>query len=137
MTLKLNRLVWVIVLVILVAIPVYAQESGAQGKSVVRAINSVTPLAETVGRYEKFEIEVDLDADFDNPYDPADIRLDAQFTAPSGKIVTVPGFYYRDFNLELTDTQPDYDRDRRVVLARAFYAGRSRGMVVSDQGDHP
>lgn len=104
MTSKLNRAGWVTVLMILLAaIPVYAQDSGANQKSVVRAINGVVPLVETVGRYEKFEVKVDLDADFNNPYDPDDIRLDAQFTAPSGKSATVPGFYYRDFSLELTD----------------------------------
>lgn len=105
MTRKLSRVGWVIILAMLAAVlPARAQDSGGKGTSMVRAITSVVPLAGTVGRYEKFEVKVSLDADFTNPYDPDDIRLDAQFTAPSGKNVTVPGFYYRDFKLELTDT---------------------------------
>jgi hypothetical protein len=68
----------------------------------VRGITAVIPLSESVGKYEKFEAVVDLDADFTNPYDPNDIRLDARFTSPSGKNVTIPGFYYQDFELDLS-----------------------------------
>ena len=63
------------------------------------------PLAESVGTYEKFEVVVELDADFINPYDPTELRLDARFTSPSGQSVTVPGFYYRDFELDLSGTR--------------------------------
>lgn len=79
-----------------------SHQSAAQGISVVRSIKNVTPLAENVGRYEKFEIVVELDATFDNPYDPDQIRLDAEFTGPSGQVMTVPGFYYQEFEQELT-----------------------------------
>jgi len=68
---------------------------------VVRGITAVVPRTDSVGRYEKFEVEVTLDADYSNPYDPTDIRLDARFTSPSGRSVIVPGFYYQDFEMDL------------------------------------
>lgn len=57
------------------------------------AIRGVTPDAETVSRYERLELTVDLGATFDNPYDPDDVALDAVFTAPSGREITAPGFF--------------------------------------------
>lgn len=70
----------------------------------------MVPLSDSVGKYEKFEIVVDLDADFTNPYDPTEIRLDARFTSPSGKSITVPGFYYQDFEIDLSG-----GRDRLIT----------------------
>jgi hypothetical protein len=75
----------------------------------VRAITSVEPLAESVGRYEKFEVAIQLDADFNNPYDPRDIQVDATFTAPSGDTITVPGFYYRAFEVSDSQTLTELD----------------------------
>jgi hypothetical protein len=56
-------------------------------------ILSVQPVAKTVGLYEKFELCIDLDAGFTNPFDPEQIDVQAEFTAPSGKVWTVWGFY--------------------------------------------
>src|SRR5687768_5742656 len=64
-------------------------------------IKQITPSAETLGSYEKFELTINLDAAFKNPYDPEDIKLDGQFTSPSGQAVTVPGFYYHDFDFQI------------------------------------
>jgi len=46
-----------------------------------------------VARYEKLELIVDLQATFQNPYDPDQIDLTAEFTAPSGKVWKIWGFY--------------------------------------------
>jgi hypothetical protein len=32
-----------------------------------------------------------------NPFDPDSIRLDVAFTLPSGRIVTVPAFWYQGY----------------------------------------
>lgn len=58
------------------------------------AINSVWPTTPTtVGLYEKFEVRIDLDATYSNPYDPQQVDLWAEFTAPSGKTWKIWGFY--------------------------------------------
>lgn len=46
-----------------------------------------------VPRYEKLELRVDLRATFQNPYDPDEVDLWAEFTAPSGKAWRIWGFY--------------------------------------------
>ena len=48
------------------------------------AVVSVEANAEQVGLYEKVELRLDLDASFTNPFDPDQIDLCAEFTAPSG-----------------------------------------------------
>jgi hypothetical protein len=57
-------------------------------------IHSVWPTTPgTVGLYEKFEVRVNLDATYTNPFDPNELDLWAEFTAPSGKTWRVWGFY--------------------------------------------
>jgi hypothetical protein len=48
---------------------------------------------DAVGQYEKFELLIDLRATFENPYDADEIDLWAEFTAPSGKVWKIWGFY--------------------------------------------
>jgi hypothetical protein len=47
--------------------------------------------------YGKLELTLDLDATFDNPFDPADIDVMATFTGPQGRAVQVPGFFYQGY----------------------------------------
>jgi hypothetical protein len=51
------------------------------------------PPAAEVKLYEKFELQIDLRATFRNPYDPDEVDLWAEFTAPSGKVYKIWGFY--------------------------------------------
>jgi hypothetical protein len=46
-----------------------------------------------VGRYEKLELRIEMDAVYRNPYDPDEIDLWAEFTAPSGRVWKIWGFY--------------------------------------------
>ena len=46
-----------------------------------------------MGLYEKFELRIDLNATFTNPFDPDQIDLCAEFTAPSGRKWDIWGFY--------------------------------------------
>ena len=46
-----------------------------------------------VGLFDKFELNVDLRATFANPFDPDEVDLWAEFTAPSGKVQKIWGFY--------------------------------------------
>ena len=56
-----------------------------------------------VGRYDVEELKVDLTATYDNPFDPTDVAVDAEVTAPDGSHVSVPGFFYRAFDRALKD----------------------------------
>jgi len=60
-------------------------------------INQIWQFMDSVGLYEKFEIILRIDSEFENPYDPDQIDIMAHFTAPSGKEWKVPGFYNQVF----------------------------------------
>ncbi|OON66945.1 DUF5060 domain-containing protein [Hymenobacter sp. CRA2] len=59
----------------------------------VRVLGAAPP-----ARYQKLELGVALNpARFNNPYDPAEIRVTAEFISPEGKGYWVQGFWYQDF----------------------------------------
>ncbi len=53
----------------------------------------VRPRTESVGMYEKVELIIELEAEFSNPFDPEEIDLQVEFTAPSGETRRVWGFF--------------------------------------------
>ena len=57
------------------------------------SLHRATPNATEVGQYQLFELSLDLKATYDNPFDPADIDVYAQFEDPDGKVVRVNGFF--------------------------------------------
>jgi hypothetical protein len=61
------------------------------------ALQRVAPDASQVRRYETLQVRVEIVADYDNPFDPTQIRIDGEFVAPSGKRLLVPGFFTQDF----------------------------------------
>jgi hypothetical protein len=67
------------------------------------AINAVTWNRETIPLGQHAELTVDLSATWDNPFDPDDVALDAEFTGPSGQSLAVPGFYMTDVEREIVD----------------------------------
>ena len=48
---------------------------------------------DSVGLYEKFEIDLSIKANYINPFDPDEIDIVATFKAPSGREWKIPGFY--------------------------------------------
>jgi len=50
-----------------------------------------------VGLYEKFEASFTLNGEWENPFDPDQIKVDARFYAPDGRQLIVPGFFYQEF----------------------------------------
>src|SRR6185369_11627204 len=61
-----------------------------------------TSLSSTnVPRYSRVEITVNLAANYDNPFDPDDIAVEALVQCPSGKKLAVPGFFTRDYQRAL------------------------------------
>jgi hypothetical protein len=67
-------------------------ETYIPGKSPVVKISGTN--TSRVKKYEKFEVNFDLEnVGIENPYDPEDIDVYALFTAPSGKRISINGFY--------------------------------------------
>lgn len=65
----------------------------------IPTISGISPLSSSVGKFQKFETQVSLNANFTNPYDYDQVALSGVFVAPSGKRDTVDGFYMQDFSL--------------------------------------
>ncbi|HAM11395.1 MAG: hypothetical protein A2X04_12245 [Bacteroidetes bacterium GWF2_41_9] len=53
--------------------------------------------SEKIGLYEKFEASFSLEGDWENPFDPEQIKVDARFYSPDGKQLLVPGFFYQEY----------------------------------------
>ena len=83
--------------------------------------------SDTIARFEKFEIRFVLDAQFENPFDPEQVDIEAVFTGPEGKVSRVFGFFARDFEVEEKDVQFSMDGEkwRRWRLRR--YLPRGEG----------
>ncbi len=73
--------------------------------------------SDRVGRYQRYELSFDLSRTYENPFDPDEIDVLGTFTAPSGKTVTVPAFYYRDFTRRLTGLGVE----QLVPLGRSYW----------------
>lgn len=72
----------------------------------VPKIKSISANADIVGQYEKFELSVEIDSYFENPYNPNEVVLTGIFTSPDGKTYRVPGFYYEDYREETGTLKP-------------------------------
>jgi hypothetical protein len=66
-------------------------------------IRAVQASAASVGRYERLELTVDLAAAYQNPFDPAQIDVQATFGGPDGQAVNVPGFFWQSYSSQLSD----------------------------------
>ena len=70
----------------------------------VPVIQSVVPNSTNIEQYGKFEASLALTANFANPYDYDEIRVEAVFTAPDGETTLVEGFFMEDFEIANTNT---------------------------------
>jgi hypothetical protein len=73
-------------------------------------VRRVFQMRDTIGLYEKLEISMNIEAAFENPFDPAQLDIMATFISPSGKTVRVPGFYsevrWSSFSVRFSPDEP-------------------------------
>ncbi|MEO5891417.1 MAG: DUF5060 domain-containing protein [Ferruginibacter sp.] len=65
----------------------------------IPVFNSIAPNSNSIPRFDKFEISLDISATYTNPYDYDDIKVQCIFNAPSGRKDTVEGFFMQDYIL--------------------------------------
>ncbi|MFA0753561.1 MAG: hypothetical protein IMHGJWDQ_001338 [Candidatus Fervidibacter sp.] len=75
----------------------WEQQKMALSKQAPLRLRQVRPSATQLRRYETLEVRLDLDATYDNPFNPDQIRVEAEIVAPSGKRFSIPGFFAQDF----------------------------------------
>ena len=75
---------------------VVALASGARAATpVTTGVESVTRLTAAPALYERVDFVVTLTGEWQDPYRSADVRLDLELTAPSGRTLVVPAFFER------------------------------------------
>jgi len=67
------------------------------------SLREISGVPKEVARYGAIELTLDLRATCDNPFDPEDIDVHAEFTSPAGKAVRVNGFLFQPFARRLQD----------------------------------
>ncbi len=53
--------------------------------------------ATALGQYQKLELTYPYSGNYSNPYDPSVVDIEANFHTPSGKTLTIPGFFFQDY----------------------------------------
>jgi len=99
--------------------------------------------AESVGCYHKFELTFNLSRSYENPFDPDQIDIRGHFIAPSGKITTVPGFFYRSYirtmkakGEDLWEVLTPFGRSEWKVRFTPTETGTYRYYVEVEDGDN-
>lgn len=62
--------------------------------------------AKKVGKYEKLELLIRVDRRYDNPFDPNEVDLAVQLKIPNGEQITLPAFYYQDYERRTFEKGP-------------------------------
>lgn len=60
---------------------------------------------EVVPLYGLLEVDLNVTANFKNPFNPEEVDVRAVFTSPSNRVITVPAFYYQEYNRGFTGGQ--------------------------------
>jgi len=58
-----------------------------------------------VPRYKKLEMQLELNAQYVNPYDQREVRIEVTFTAPDGAVILVSGYWDRNWKVRFTPSQ--------------------------------
>ncbi len=79
---------------VLIALPLLPVAGGFGADRIV----SVKPDRDTVPRFERLEVVVELEAEYQTPFDPRQVAVDGHFLGPAGEKMSVPGFFAQDFS---------------------------------------
>ena len=80
---------------------------------------------------ERAEFSVDISGLTGNVYDYEEVDVYGEFVAPSGEVLTVPAFYYKDYDLSLQE----YDYEAEYELADWY--GNAVGVFDAGDGQTP
>lgn len=68
------------------------------------SIKRIESNAQAVNKFGKYELSINLDAEFKNPFDGDDVELSATFFSPSGRVKDIKGFLYEHGDEDGDDT---------------------------------
>ncbi len=128
-------------LLLLAGSVLWAAEAGdglvGKGPAAIVSVRAITPAP---AAFEKFELAIDLRAEYQNPFDPADVALEGHFVTPAGREQVVPGFLWRECERSRHGDSRPWEQVRPTGKAdwRVRYcpttAGEYRYWLVLDDG---
>lgn len=65
-------------------------------------LNNVRLLTESIRKYEKLEMELNITGYRGNPFNPDEIDITTEFISPSGQMMYMPAFWYQDYERSLS-----------------------------------
>ena len=80
-----------LILIGMIAVGFYPQQCLAQSSVELQSSTK------SVGKYEKIELLIAIDSQYDNPFDPNEVDLTLLLKTPGGKEFTLPAFYCQDY----------------------------------------
>lgn len=109
------------------------------GRSGPLAIWDVSLSKTQVARYETAEITFQMEGRWRNPFNPDEVRVDAVFTAPDGTQITVPAFFYQDYERSVSGGRESYRAAGRPCWKVRFapsQPGRYTCVLAAKNGEH-
>jgi hypothetical protein len=109
--------IFVFIFLILLGVSIIGPDAGqiifADNNALKTGIGKITTNLHDgkIAAYHKLEFHLTISGNFQNPYDPGEIAVDAIFTGPDQKESKVPGFYYQPFTREI-----DTENNRENIL---------------------
>jgi len=80
------------------------------------ALEAVRPDTLTPKVYQRVTLDLDLQATYDNPFEPEEISVEAVVATPSMKTWRAPGFLYQPFERELIEDEEDPEVKKEEVF---------------------
>jgi len=110
-----------------------ASPSGAFGPSSGITFEGHPPARAAL--YAKYEVGFALDREYDNPFDPEQISVEAVFESPSGKTIRVPGFSYQDYPADSVRREKSFEGKAGPSGWRIRFApsesGKFQGKIIA------
>ena len=91
-----------------------------------------------VGRYDLVELTVDLQANYDNPFDQREVSLDATFSHQGGTNLSIPGFWdgEEEWRVRFTPTESGLWTYRIAVTDASGTSDPAEGSITVAPSDH-
>lgn len=100
------------------------------------SLGTATANARSVARCEKFELTFQADGRYDNPFDPDQIDVSAEFVSPTGTRTRMPAFAYQEFRRKESGIRSEGGLVWKVRFAPREVGDYAYRVVAKNRGEH-